>query len=150
MSSIEYERLINEFVRDRLGGVASGDLLIRSFNFLIRSFNFAGIEALPEAARWEEAGRLLADAAAHLTDGGAEAIVICTKTMHRLADTVQARLDAPVIHSADATATAVKAAGAEVVALLGTRYTMEQGFYVGRLRELHGDRAADQPGRREW
>jgi len=130
-SSIEYERLINELVRDRLGGVASGDLLIRSFNF-------ADIEALQEAERWEEAGRLLAEAAAHLADGGAEAIVICTNTMHRLADIVQARLHVPVIHIADATATAVKAAEVEVVALLGTRYTMEQDFYRGRLRELHG------------
>lgn len=130
-SSIEYERIINELVRDRLGGVASGDLLIRSFNF-------ADIEALQEAGRWEDAGRLLADAAAHLADGGAEAIVICTNTMHRLTDIVQAALDVPVIHIADATAAAVKAAGVEVVALLGTRYTMEQDFYVGRLRELHG------------
>ncbi|WP_091554987.1 aspartate/glutamate racemase family protein [Micromonospora pattaloongensis] len=130
-SSIEYERTINELVRDRLGGVASADLLIRSFNF-------ADIEALQESGRWDEAGRVLAEAAANLAAGGAHAIVICTNTMHRLADTVQAAVPIPVIHIADATAAAVKAAGVDVVALLGTRYTMEQDFYVGRLRERHG------------
>ena len=130
-SSIEYERIINELVRDRLGGVASADLLIRSFNF-------ADIEALQEAGRWDEAGRVLAEAAATFAAGGADAIVICTNTMHRIADTVQAAIPIPVIHIADATAAAVKAAGVQVVALLGTRYTMEQDFYVGRLRERHG------------
>jgi aspartate racemase len=130
-SSIEYERIINEQVRERLGGVASADLLIRSFNF-------ADIEALQEAGHWDAAGRLLADAAAHLVDGGAEAIVICTNTMHRLADEVQAAVSVPVIHIADSTAQAVTQTGIEVVALLGTRYTMEQDFYVGRLRERHG------------
>lgn len=130
-SSIEYERTINEVVRDRLGGVASADLVIRSFNF-------ADIEALQEAGHWDAAGQLLADAAAHLVDGGADAIVICTNTMHRLADEVQAAVDVPVIHIADATAEAVRQAGIETVALLGTRYTMEQDFYVGRLRARHG------------
>jgi aspartate racemase len=130
-SSIEYERTINELVRERLGGVASADLLIRSFNF-------ADIEALQAAGRWDDAGLLLAQAAANLADGGADAIVICTNTMHRLADVVQAAVDVPVIHIADATAAAVHAADIQVVALLGTRYTMEQAFYVGRLRERHG------------
>ena len=130
-SSIEYERTINELVRERLGGVASADLLIRSFNF-------ADIEALQAAGRWDDAGLLLAQAAANLADGGAEAIVICTNTMHRLADVVQAAVGVPVIHIADATAAAVHAANIRVVALLGTRYTMEQAFYVGRLRERHG------------
>ena len=129
-SSIEYERTINELVRERLGGVASADLLIRSFNF-------ADIEALQAAGRWDDAGLLLAQAAANLADGGADAIVICTNTMHRLADVVQAAVDVPVIHIADATAAAVHAADIQVVALLGTRYTMEQAFYVGRLRERH-------------
>jgi aspartate racemase len=130
-SSIEYERTINQLVRQRLGGLASGDLLIRSFNF-------AEIEALQEAGRWDDAGRVLAEAAKNLADGGAEAIVICTNTMHRLADDVQAAVDIPLIHIADATAAAVKASGLDVVALLGTRYTMEQDFYVGRLQERHG------------
>jgi aspartate racemase len=130
-SSIEYERIINQLVRERVGGVASADLLIRSFNF-------ADIEALQEAGRWDEAGRLLAAAATNMADGGADAIVICTNTMHRLADAVQAAVDIPVLHIADATAAAVQLAGIEVVALLGTRYTMEEDFYVGRLGDRHG------------
>lgn len=141
-SSIEYERIINELVRERLGGVASADLLIRSFNF-------ADIEALQEAGAWDDAARLLAGAAANLAAVGSDAIVICTNTMHRLADDVQAAVDVPLIHIADATAVAVKSAGVEVVALLGTRYTMEQDFYVGRLREKHGLTVLvpDEPGR---
>lgn len=130
-SSVEYERTINEVVREALGGVASADLLVRSFNF-------ADIEALQSDGRWDDAGRLLAQAAAYLVDGGAEAIVLCTNTMHRVADTVQAAVDVPLLHIADATAAAVEQAGIDVVALLGTRYTMEQDFYVGRLRERHG------------
>ncbi len=130
-SSIEYERTINELVRERVGGLASADLLIRSFNF-------ADIEALQSDGRWDDAGQLLADAAANLVDGGAEAIVICTNTMHRLADRVQMSVNVPLIHIADATAAAARRAGVTSVALLGTRYTMEQDFYVGRMRDLHG------------
>jgi aspartate racemase len=141
-SSIEYERVINELVRERLGGVASADLLIRSFNF-------ADIEELQDAGRWDEAGRLLAESAATLAAGGADAIVICTNTMHRVADLVQAAVEVPVIHIADATAVAAKSAGVRVVALLGTRYTMEQDFYVGRLRDVHDLTVLvpDEPGR---
>lgn len=141
-SSIEYERIINRGVRERLGGTSSADLIIRSFNF-------ATIEALQQHGRWDEAGRLLAESAAHLVDGGAEAILICTNTMHRLADAVQSAVEVPVIHIADATAAAVRAKGIEVVALLGTRYTMEQDFYVGRLRDQHGLRVLvpDELGR---
>ena len=130
-SSINYERIINEIVRERVGGVASADLLIRSFNF-------ADIEALQEAGNWGEAGRLLAAAAANMVAGGADAIVICTNTMHLLADVVQEAVQVPVIHIADATAIAVKSAGVDAVALLGTRYTVEQDFYVGRLHDTHG------------
>jgi aspartate racemase len=130
-SSIEYERVINQLVRERLGGVASADLLIRSFNF-------ADIEALQNESRWDDAGQLLARAAANLAAGGADAIVLCTNTMHRLADVIQAAVEVPLIHIADATAAAVKLAGVQEVALLGTRYTMEQDFYLGRLRDLHG------------
>lgn len=129
-SSIEYERIINQLVRERLGGVASADLLIRSFNF-------ADIEELQRTGRWDDAAKVLADAAANLVDGGADAIVLCTNTMHRLADAVQAAVPVPLIHIADATAAAVKAAGIGAVALLATRYTMEQDFYVGRLRDMH-------------
>lgn len=130
-SSIEYERMINQRVRAALGGTASADLLIRSFNF-------AEIEGLQESGDWDAAGDLLIEAAANLVDGGADAIVICTNTMHRLADAIQAAVPVPVLHIADATAAAVVASGAQRPALLGTRYTMEQDFYVGRLRDRHG------------
>jgi aspartate racemase len=141
-SSIEYERIINEAVRQRLGGVASADLLIRSFDF-------SAIEALQSAGAWDEAGRLMAEAAAHLEAGGAEAIVICTNTMHRLYDIVQAAVAVPVIHIADATAAAVRSEGVDTVGLLGTRYTMEHDFYRGRLRDRHGldVLVPDEPGR---
>ena len=130
-SSIEYERNINQLIRQRLGGVASADLIIRSFNF-------ADIEALQEAGRWDEAAEVLCKAAQNLEASGAEAIVICTNTMHLLADQVQAAVSIPLIHIADATAAAVKSAGISRVALLGTRYTMEKDFYAGRLRDVHG------------
>jgi len=130
-SSIEYERTINELVRERVGGTASADLIIRSFNF-------ADIEALQVAGQWDEAGRILAEAAVAMVAAGADAIVVCTNTMHRLADVIQSAVSVPLIHIADATAAAVKAAGIGVVALLGTRYTMEEDYYVGRLRNVHG------------
>jgi len=125
-SSVEYERLINTAVRDRLGGASSADLIIRSYNF-------AAIEALQEHDDWDSAGRLLATDARHLQQAGAEAIVICTNTMHKVADVVQEAIDIPIIHIAEATADAVLAAGVAQVGVLGTRYTMEQGFYVDRL-----------------
>ncbi len=137
-SSIEYERTINELVRARLGGVASADLLIRSFNF-------ADIEALQAQGRWGESARLLAGAAAHLEAGGAEAVVLCTNTMHRLADDIQDAITVPLLHITDATAEAVRRAGLDTVALLGTRYTMEEDFYLGRLRSRHGITALVPP-----
>ncbi|MFV1999823.1 MAG: aspartate/glutamate racemase family protein [Acidimicrobiia bacterium] len=125
-SSIEYERLINTAVRDRLGGTHSADLIIRSYNF-------AMIEALQENDDWDTAGRVLASDAVHLQRAGAEAIVICTNTMHKVAETVQDAVDIPLVHIADATADAVIATGVTRVGVLGTRYTMEQDFYVDRL-----------------
>jgi aspartate racemase len=130
-SSIEYERIINETVRRRLGGVHSADLIVRSFDF-------AEIEALQEAGDWDGAGRLLAEAAAHLEAGGAELLVLCTNTMHRVAEAIEATVSVPLLHIADATAAAVRAAGVDTVALLGTAYTMEGEFYRGRLAERHG------------
>ncbi len=130
-SSIEYERIINREVQRRLGGMASADLIVRSFNF-------ADIEVLQVREQWQEAGRLLADAARYLELGGAEAIVLCTNTMHVVAPAIEAAIGVPLIHIADATAEAVCAAGLDRVALLGTRYTMEQPFYTSRLRDRHG------------
>lgn len=126
-SSIEYERLINEGVRARLGGTHSADLIVRSYDF-------ARIEALQSAGDWGGAGDLLAADARRLQDAGAELIVLCTNTMHRVADRIEAAITVPFLHLADATADAVVAAGIGRVALLGTRYTMEEPFYADRLR----------------
>lgn len=125
-SSIEYERLINQAVRARLGGVHSADLLLRSYDF-------AEIEALQEAGDWKAAGDLLAGDAAALERAGAECIVLCTNTMHLVAPMIESAIGVPFIHLAEATADAVVAAGVDTVALLGTRYTMEQQFYIERL-----------------
>ena len=125
-SSVEYERLINEGVRARLGGTHSADLIVRSYDF-------ARIEALQEAADWDAAGHLLAADARRLQDAGAELIVLCTNTMHVLADRIESAITVPFLHLADATADAVCRAGVDRVALLGTRYTMEGDFYISRL-----------------
>jgi aspartate racemase len=140
-SSIEYERIINEGVRARLGGTHSADLIIRSYDF-------ARIEALQAAGDWDTAGALLAADARMLQEAGAGIIVLCTNTMHLLADRIEAAIDVEFVHLADATAAAVRAAGVQTVALLGTRYTMEQDFYRGRL-ERHGLDVIvpDEPGR---
>lgn len=130
-SSIVYERIMNEEVRRRRGGVHSADLLIRSYDF-------ADVEALQSAGEWEQAGKLLADGARRLEAAGAEMLVLCTNTMHEVADAISAAVRIPFLHIADATATAVKAAGLTRVGLLGTRYTMEHDFYRGRLQTAHG------------
>jgi aspartate racemase len=130
-SSIEYERLINEGVRDRLGGTHSADLLIRSFDF-------ATIEALQAEGRWDDAGQVLAEAAQILERGGCELVVLCTNTMHVVAEAITTAVSIPLLHIADATATAIRAARVATVGLLGTRYTMEQPFYRGRLTDVHG------------
>ncbi len=127
-SSIEYERIINEAVRDALGGTHSADLIIRSFDF-------AEIERFQEIDDWVGASALLADSARELERSGAEAIVLCTNTMHRVADEISAAIGVPLIHIADPTADAIIASGSSTVALLGTRYTMEQGFIVEPLKE---------------
>lgn len=126
-SSIEYERAINEAVRARLGGSHSADLIVRSYDF-------ARIEALQRADDWDAAGSLLARDARMLQDAGAELVALCTNTMHRVADRIEAAITVPFLHLVDATADAVRAAGVRRAALLGTRYTMEHGFYADRLR----------------
>ena len=125
-ASIEYERLINEEVRRRLGGVHSAELVIRSYDF-------ATIEELQSRDDWDAAGEFLAADARALERAGAELIVLCTNTMHRVADRIEAAIEVPFLHIGDATARGVVAAGVEVVALLGTRYTMEREFYRDRL-----------------
>ena len=125
-SSIEYERIINQAVRERLGGVHSADLLVRSYDF-------AMIERLQTEGAWEAAGRLLGGDAAGLQRAGAELIVLCTNTMHRVADAIVNAITIPFLHIADATADAVERENLSRVALLGTRYTMEEDFYRSRL-----------------
>lgn len=130
-SSAQYYRLINEQVREAHGGMHSARLLLWSFDF-------AQIEALQATGDWDGAGTLLVDAAQRLERAGASAVVICTNTMHRLADTVQAAIGIPLLHIADPTGTAVKAAGIQRIGLLGTAFTMEHAFYTGRLEQQHG------------
>ncbi len=130
-STAEYYRFVNEAVRDRLGGLRSADCLLRSVDF-------AEIEQLQRTARWDEAGEVLAHEARALEAAGAELIVLCTNTMHKVADAITAAIEVPFVHIADATAEAVRAADLSTVGLLATAYTMEQDFYVGRLRDLHG------------
>ena len=129
-SSIEYYRIVNERVRERLGGYHSAASVMYSFDF-------HEIEELQRAGDWDEAGRRLADAARRVEAAGAELLVLCTNTMHRLADRVQAAVDVPLVHIADATAQTARALGIGRLGLLGTRYTMEQDFYRGRLAR-HG------------
>jgi aspartate racemase len=129
-SSAEYYRLINEEVRERLGGLHSADCLLRSVDF-------ADIERLQREGRWQEAGSRLAHEAQALVAAGAELLVLCTNTMHKVADAVMKTAAVPLVHIVDATAQAVRAQGLGTVGLLATAYTMEQDFYVGRLRQLH-------------
>lgn len=125
-SSIEYERLINEGVRARLGGLASADLVIRSYDF-------SRIERLQAADDWAGAGELLAADARLLEQAGAEIIVLCTNTMHKIAPQIEEAIGVRFLHLADATADAVLRQGLTRVGLLGTRFTMEQAFYRERL-----------------
>ncbi len=130
-SSAEYYRFVNEVTRERLGGLHSADCLLRSVDF-------TEIEALQRAGEWDEAGERLAVEAAGLVAAGAELIVLCTNTMHKVAGAITAAVDVPFVHIADTTADAVRAAGLDTVGLLATGYTMEQDFYAGRLRDRHG------------
>jgi len=130
-SSAQYYRLINEGVRDRLGGVASA-------RTLMWSFDFARIEALQHAGDWDALAGQMVDAAKALRKGGADFLVLCTNTMHRCAWAIDAAVDIPLLHIADPTAAAVQAAGISRVGLLGTAFTMEQDFYRGRLEGTFG------------
>jgi aspartate racemase len=130
-STAIYYRLLNEIVRERLGGLHSAKLLLWSFDF-------AEIAERQHAGDWDGAGALLVNAARRLQAGGADGLVICTNTMHKLADSVQAAISIPLIHIADATGLAVVKAGARRPALLATRFTMEQDFYKGRLADKYG------------
>ena len=130
-STLTYYRLINEGIKARLGGFHSAKIVMVSVDF-------AEVEALQMAGRWDEATQYMIAAARQIERGGAEGLVIATNTMHLMADAVQAAIDIPLLHIADATATAIQANGIDCVGLLGTRFTMEQAFYRGRLTDKFG------------
>jgi aspartate racemase len=128
-STIPYYRLINEAVRDRCGGMHSARLLLSSVDF-------APIEIMMREGRWGDAGEHLGNCAAVLERAGAEALVLCTNTLHKVAPAIQAAVSIPLLHIVDPTAAAIKRAGVARVGLLATRFTMEGDFYVERLRRL--------------
>ncbi|HET7203428.1 MAG TPA: aspartate/glutamate racemase family protein [Steroidobacteraceae bacterium] len=130
-STVPYYRAINEAVRARLGGLHSAKLVLYSMDF-------DEVERLQRADRWDVAGQVLGDAGRALAAAGADFVLICANTMHRVAPAVEAAAGLPLLHIADATAEAILAAGHRRVGLLGTRYTMEQEFYRERLMNPHG------------
>jgi aspartate racemase len=143
-SSALYYQLVNQGVRERLGGTHSAECVMWSFDF-------HRVEALQAADDWSGAAELLGTTAQRLEQAGAELLVLCTNTMHEVADEIGAAITIPLIHIADATADAIRGSGVERVALLGTRYTMERDFYRGRLESRHGLSVVvpDEPDRSE-
>ncbi len=129
-STVVYYQLLNRLARERLGALHSAELLLWSFDF-------ARIEALQAAGDWVEAEKAMITAARNVEIGGADCIVICTNTMHKMANAVQDAVDIPLIHIADATAAQIKKSKVRKPLLLATRYTMEQDFYKGHLRDRH-------------
>ena len=127
-SSIEYYRIVNEAVKERLGD-------LHSAKSVMVSVDFAEIEKLQREGRWEQATRAMVAAARSVEAGGADFLIICTNTMHKMAEEVQQAIGIPLLHIADATAKVINAQGLQRVGLLGTRFTMEEDFYRGRLVE---------------
>jgi len=130
-STVPYYQIINQTIAKELGGLHSAKLLLYSVDF-------AEIERLQHADRWEEAGALLAEAAQRLERAGTDFLVLCTNTMHRVAEDIESRVRIPLLHIADPTAQAIRAAEFSTVGLLGTSFTMEQDFYRGRLESRFG------------
>jgi len=130
-SSLEYYRIINETVREQLGG-------LHSARIVMHSFDFAQIAELQHAGDWDKAAKLLADTAKRLEQAGADILVICTNTMHKSANHIQKNVHIPLLHIADATAEQIMARGLMKVGMLGTKFTMEEDFYKGRLSDKHG------------
>lgn len=130
-STVSYYQALNRGVRAQLGG-------LHSARVLLNSVDFAGIERLQHAGDWPATARLLAAEARKLQDGGADFLLIGTNTMHKVAPEIEATIDIPLLHIADATAAKLQADGITRVGLLGTRFTMEQDFYKGRLQERFG------------
>jgi aspartate racemase len=129
-STVPYYRLINEAIKARLGGLHSAKLVLYSVDFY-------EIEALQRSGDWDTAGRMLADAARALQSAGADFLVLCTNTMHKVAPAIEAAVQIPLLHVVDGTAADIRSAGLTTVGLLGTRFTMEQAFYTERLQQ-HG------------
>jgi aspartate racemase len=130
-STVPYYRIINETVRERLGP-------LRSAEILLYSVDFGPIERLQHEGRWDEAGSTLGAAARRLASAGAECLVLCTNTMHKVAPQIAAHAEIPLLHIADPTGAAAASRGARTVGLLGTRFTMEEDFYRRRLEQRHG------------
>ena len=130
-STVPYYAQVNETVRDRLGGLHSAKVVLYSVDFHI-------VERLQHDGDWDAAGALLADAARALEAAGADFIVLCTNTMHKVATAIESVVRIPLFHIADPTGAAIKHAGLRRIGLLGTRFTMEQAFYRDRLRDQHG------------
>ncbi len=128
---MEYYRIINEAVKRRLGGLHSAACLLSSLDF-------APLERMQHDGRWDDIAAELAAAARRLEAGGADMVLLCTNTMHKVADSIRDAVSIPFIHIADPTAAAVRADGLVRVGLIGTRFTMEESFYVDRLRSVHG------------
>ncbi len=141
-ASLEYYRLINDGVRSKLRG-------LHSARSLLYSVDFAEIAAMQDGGQWDAAAELLIDGGHRLERGGAELLVLCSNTMHKLAERLEAALTVPLLHITDPTAAAIKAQGLRRVGLLGTRYTMEEAFYRGRLTHRYGLDVAvpDEAGR---
>jgi aspartate racemase len=129
-SSAMYYKAINETVRDRIHPLENA----KSLMFTV---NFHEIEHLQHAGQWDEAGKILEDAALRLERGGADCVVLCTNTMHKLASWIENAVSIPLIHIADATAERIKTRGMNKIGLLATGFTMEQDFYKGRLSEKY-------------
>lgn len=130
-SSAEYYRIINETVKDLLGGTHSA-------KSIMYSVDFQEVESLQHLGKWDELTELMVDAAQRLERSGANLVVICTNTMHKMADEVQKSINIPLLHIADATAAKIKGMGIKKIGLLGTKFTMEEDFYKGRLIEKYG------------
>lgn len=130
-SSLEYYRIINQSVNQRLGGVHSAKCLMLSVDF-------AEIEAFQRQGQWADATQSMIEAAQSLEKGGADFVVICTNTMHKMAEEVAQSIHIPLLHIADAAALQIKVRGMHKIGLLGTRFTMEEGFYKDRLAQSHG------------
>jgi aspartate racemase len=130
-SSLEYYRIINETVKEKLGG-------FHSAKCILYSVDFEEVEKFQHQGEWDALTHLMLDAAIRLERAGADFLVICTNTMHLMADEVQAAIHIPILHIVDVTAEAIRKSGETSVGLLGTKFTMEQDFYKGRLRDKYG------------